>query len=69
MKNWATLLFGIIGAAGASMQLSDNPTVKIIGGVCVALGIGGVGVVAKDANVTGVGKDAQTLDNKGNVKP
>lgn len=68
MKSWKTFLFGFLGAVGASMQLSTNPTVKLVGGAIVALGIGGVVVTAKDSNVTGVGKDAKTLDANGNEK-
>ena len=53
MKSWKTTVSGIIAAVGAAFQLSDNPTLQIVGKVLVALGILFFGVSAKDSDVTG----------------
>lgn len=49
MKNWKTTIGGIVVACGAACQLSDNPTVKIIGWVLVTCGSVFFGVNAGDA--------------------
>ena len=56
MKSWKTTVGGILAAAGAAMQASDNATVKLIGAIAGAIGLAFVGVSAKDNNVTGGSK-------------
>lgn len=53
LKNWKTTLFGIIAGAGMLMSNSNNPTIKAIGTLIVATGVGAMGANAKDNNVTG----------------
>ena len=53
MKSWKTTLSGIIAAVGAAFQISDNPTLQIIGKVLLAIGALFFGISAKDSDVTG----------------
>lgn len=53
MKSWKTTVSGIIAAIGAAFQVSDNPTLQLIGKVLLAIGVLFFGVSAKDNNVTG----------------
>lgn len=52
-KNWKTTLGGILAAAGTAMQASSNGTVKLMGIIAGAVGVGLLGLTAKDKNVTG----------------
>lgn len=53
MKNWKTTVGGIVAAAGAAMQASEDGTVKLIGAILAAVGLVLLGATAKDKNVTG----------------
>lgn len=67
MKNWRTTLAAIVTAAGlvpgaiAQLNLEVVPDwLKSAGAICTFIGILGIGLLAKDKNVTGVGDTAQT---------
>lgn len=53
MKNWKTMLSGVVGALGISLLASSNPLLKLAGVVLGAVGNIGMGATAKDKNVTG----------------
>lgn len=61
MKNWKTSLGGILLAIGASLQSSEDPTMKAVGSVL--LGAGGliIGLFGKDNNVTGAGANQRSM--------
>ena len=54
--NWKTTVHGIVAAVGSalaeSFNKSDNPTLHLIGTAIAIYGLAGVGVSAKDSNVT-----------------
>jgi hypothetical protein len=53
MKNWKTTLFGcLLGAANAALPLMQTGTVDPQT-LCVSAAIAGIGILAKDYNVTG----------------
>ena len=51
-KSWRTTLGGCILAVGAFFQLTEDPLLKMIGGVCVAVGGFLTGVAARDNKLT-----------------
>lgn len=53
MKSWKTTLFGAIGAIGVFLTSQADPTLQVIGQVVSAIALFGIGMVAKDSNVTG----------------
>lgn len=61
MKNWKTSLGGILIAVGASLQSSEDTTMKAVG--TVLIGVGGliVGLFGKDNNVTGAGANQKSM--------
>lgn len=56
MKNWKTTLGGILAAAGASMQASEDHNIKLVGAIVGAIGLAFMGFNGKDHNVSGTGK-------------
>ena len=48
MKDWKTTLSGLIGAVGAYFATSENPTLKMIGQILTAVGIGLLGYHSTD---------------------
>ena len=48
MKDWKTTLSGLIGAIGAYFAASENPTLKMIGQILTAVGIGLLGYHSTD---------------------
>lgn len=61
MKNWKTSLGGILLAIGASLQASEDATMKAAGSIL--LGVGGliIGLFGKDNNVTGAGVNQKAM--------
>lgn len=47
-KDWKTTLSGLIGAVGAYLASLENPTLKMIGQILTAVGIGLLGYHSTD---------------------
>jgi hypothetical protein len=57
MKSWKTTLFGALGALGVYFSNQADPAwLSIVGQVLTAASTFGLGLVAKDAGVTGPAK-------------
>ena len=53
MKSWKTTVFGILGAGGAYLMTVNDPAwMQNVGGILAAVGTAGLGMAARDNNVT-----------------
>lgn len=48
IKDWKTTVSGLIGAVGAYFATLENPTLKMIGQILTAIGIGLLGYHSTD---------------------
>lgn len=60
MKNWFTSIGGVMVAVGMLPSKTGEPLTQSIGTALEAVGALVLGLSAKDSNVTGIGKEAQT---------
>jgi len=64
MKSWMTSLFGFLAAIGGILSqapgVPDN--IKVIAGIAGSVGVAGLGLAAKDNNVTGGTRELKQND-------
>lgn len=54
MKNWKTTVCGLVGAIGTYLVTVTEPEwISVVGKILVGLSVAGLGLFAKDNNVTG----------------
>jgi hypothetical protein len=61
MKNWKTTVSGVIAALGQLLPLVGVALTPEVTQAITVIGLFLMGLFSKDSNVTGVGKDAQTI--------